>query len=146
MACLLDTGILLRAFDASFVEYRLVRQALRTLMSRQGRLIVTVQNLAEFWNVSTRPTDKNGYGLSTERTSRRLNVIERLCDVATEDDNSYRIWRGLLATHSLTGVSVHDARLVSVMLARGLSEILTLNERDFRRYNGISNLTPNKIQ
>jgi predicted nucleic acid-binding protein len=142
MACLIDTGILPRAFDASFADYRLVRQALRTLWTRQEDLIVAVQNLAEFWNVSTRPIDKNGYGLSPDRASRRLAVIERICKVVTEDDRSYHIWKGLLTSYMLTGVSVHDARLVSVMLARGIANVLTLNDRDFRRYSGISVLTP----
>jgi predicted nucleic acid-binding protein len=142
MACLIDTGVLLRAFDASFAEYRLIRHAIRTLWNRQEDLIVTVQNLAEFWNVSTRPVDKNGYGLSPERAVRRLTLIERICTVTTEDEHSYRLWKGLLTSYSLTGVSVHDARLVSVMLARGITSVLTLNERDFRRYGGISILTP----
>src|SRR5271154_1105434 len=104
MACLIDTGILLRAFDASFAEYRLVRQALRTLLSRQERMVATLQNLAEFWNVSTRPVDKNGYGLSVERAGRRLDVIEKFCDIITEDDDSCRIWKHLLEVHAITGV------------------------------------------
>jgi predicted nucleic acid-binding protein len=96
MACLIDTGVLLRAFDASFAEYRVIRQAIRTLWIRQERLVVSLQNVAEFWNVSTRPVDKNGYGLSTERAAKRLAYIERFCEVVTEDDHSYRIWKGLL--------------------------------------------------
>jgi predicted nucleic acid-binding protein len=145
MACLIDTGILLRAFDASSAEYRLIRQALRILWTRQERLVVTLQNLAEFWNVSTRPVDKNGYGLSVERAGKRLALIERICDVVTEDDHSYRVWKGLLIDHSVTGVAVHDARLVSVMLCHGLSTVVTFNERDFRRYKGIAAVTPDKL-
>ncbi len=145
MACLIDTGVLLRAFDASSAEYRLIRQALRTLWTRQERLVVALQNLAEFWNVSTRPIDKNGYGLSAERASKRLALIERICEVITEDDRSYRIWKGLLTAHSVTGVATHDARLVSVMLSHGVSTVVTLNERDFRRYSGIAVLTPDKV-
>jgi predicted nucleic acid-binding protein len=145
MACLLDTGVILRAFDAAAPEYRVIRQALGTLWSRQERLVVTVQNLAEFWNVSTRPVDKNGYGLSAERAGKRLALIERICEVVTEDDPSYQIWKGLLLSQSVTGVAVHDARLVAVMLARGIGSIVTLNERDFLRYGGIAVLTPDKV-
>jgi hypothetical protein len=71
MSCLIDTGILLRAFDASSADYGPVRQSLRELWKRQEVLITTIQNLAEFWNVSTRPIDRNGYGLSTDRTTQR---------------------------------------------------------------------------
>jgi hypothetical protein len=62
MSCLIDTGVLLRAFDASYSGYQDIRRAIRMLWARQERLVVvTLQNLAEFWNVSTRPVDKNGY-------------------------------------------------------------------------------------
>jgi predicted nucleic acid-binding protein len=145
MACLIDTGILLRAFDASSLEYRTIRQALRTLWARQERLVVALQNLAEFWSVSTRPIDKNGYGLSTERVGKRLTVVEKICDVVTEDDDSYHIWKGLVLAHSVTGVGVHDARLVSVMLSHGISTIVTLNVHDFRRYSGISAVMPGSL-
>ncbi|MBX9791462.1 MAG: type II toxin-antitoxin system VapC family toxin [Pirellulales bacterium] len=145
MACLIDTGVLLRAFDATCPEYRSIRQALRALWARQERLIVAVQNLAEFWNVSTRPVDKNGYGLSVERVSRRLIRIEQVCDVVTEDDDSFAAWKRLIVTYSVSGVAVHDARLVAVMLAHGISTIVTLNAQDFRRYNGITAITPDEV-
>jgi predicted nucleic acid-binding protein len=145
MACLIDTGILLRALDASSAQYRPIRKAVRVLWARDETLVVTLQNLAEFWSVSTRPVDKNGYGLSVDRARQRLAMIERNCEVITEDDRSYRIWKGLLISHSIVGLAVHDARLVSVMLRQGVSTILTLNERDFRRYKGIAVLTPDKL-
>jgi predicted nucleic acid-binding protein len=145
MAVLVDTGVLLRAFDASSPEYRPIRKALRILLGKQERLVVAVQNLAEFWNVSTRPLDKNGYGLSPERTNSNLSLIERFCDVVTEDDSSYHIWKGLLLTHSIVGVAVHDARLTSVMLAHGISTTVTLNTQDFRRYSGITAIQPRDV-
>ncbi|HEY4313825.1 MAG TPA: type II toxin-antitoxin system VapC family toxin [Pirellulales bacterium] len=145
MACLLDTGILLRAFDARNPQCRGIRQALRKLLSRQERLTVALQNIAEFWNVSTRPVESNGFGLATDRIGQRLKLLESGCEVLTESDESYRIWKGLLAAHSISGVAVHDARLVSVMLANGISTIVTLNVKDFRRYSGISAVVPSDV-
>ncbi|HEY4309498.1 MAG TPA: type II toxin-antitoxin system VapC family toxin [Pirellulales bacterium] len=145
MPCLVDTGILLRAFDVSSSEYRPIRQAFRTLWAREERLVVALQNLAEFWNVSTRPVDKNGYGLLVERAANRLTTIERICDVVTEDDESHDIWKGLVVTYSVSGVAVHDARLVSIMLAHRISTILTFNGQDFRRYKGISAAEPSGV-
>ena len=142
MACLIETGVLLRAFDVSSPECRPIRQTLRRLWTRQERLVVAVQNIAEFWNVLTRPVGSNGYGLSSQFAARRLMLIERGCDVVTENADSYRVWKELLTTHSITGVAVHEARLVSVMLAHGVPSIFTLNERDFRRYTGLSVIRP----
>ena len=104
----------------------------------------TVQNMAEFWNASTRPLDKNGQGLSAERVKRRIAIVERLCEVISEDNTSYAEWKLLVEELGVSGVAVHDARLVSAMLRMGIREILTPNERDFNRYTtkGISVLTP----
>jgi predicted nucleic acid-binding protein len=145
MALMIDTGVLLRAFDASSPEYRTIRQALRTIWSRQESLVVALQNLAEFWNVSTRPTDRNGYGLSFERVAKRLSTIESICGVLIEDDRTFEIWKGLLATNTISGVAVHDARLASIMLANSITTIVTLNAQDFRRYQGITVVLPSEI-
>jgi len=76
MACLIDTGILLRAFDAASTDYRLIRQALRVLWARQERLMVTLQNLAEFWNVSTRAIRQDRLRL-IRRVGRQATGVDR---------------------------------------------------------------------
>jgi len=48
MAYLLDTGILLRAFDGSSPEHESIARALHILRDRDETLVATVQNLAEF--------------------------------------------------------------------------------------------------
>jgi predicted nucleic acid-binding protein len=150
MSYLVDTGVLLRLYDADDPDYRLMLKAIRTLWERKSALFVAVQNLAEFCNVSTRPIDKNGYGLSPEKAFLRMSAIERFSKVVPEDAESFRIWKELITTHSVSGVAVHDARLASVMISRGIANVLTLNVltlngRDFRRYAGISIVTPSMI-
>jgi hypothetical protein len=51
MATLVNTGVLLRAFDAKFDRCRAIRQVLRRALDEQEPLFVTIQNMAEFWNV-----------------------------------------------------------------------------------------------
>ena len=134
MATLVDTCVLLRAFDANYPDYRAIRKALRKALDDQERLVVTVQNIAEFWNAATRPLENNGQGLSAERAKRRVGIIERVCEVVSEDDASYVQWKRLVEDYAVTGVSAHDTRLVSVMLRLNVKQILTLNERHFKRY------------
>jgi predicted nucleic acid-binding protein len=147
MGTLIDTGVLLRAFDAGGQHYRPIRQALRKLLDEGEPLTVTVQNMAEFWNVATRPVKDNGQGLSADRVKRRIAVIERLCDVVAEDAVSYEHWKRLVESIGVSGVKVHDARLVSVMLRCGIKRILTLNDGDFQRYisEGIEVITPEVV-
>jgi predicted nucleic acid-binding protein len=46
---------------------------------------------------------------------------------------------------NLSGVQVHDARLVAVMHVHGLTHLLTLNTVDFIRYPGITVVHPQNV-
>jgi hypothetical protein len=47
--------------------------------------------------------------------------------------------------HQIVGVAVHDAKLVATMITANIQQVLTLNDIDFRRYAGITILTPNQV-
>jgi predicted nucleic acid-binding protein len=146
MKYLIDTGILLRLFDASDPSCQAIRTALKKLRTSGDDLYVTAQNAAEFWNVSTRPSSaRGGYGHSAEVTHSRLAFVERLGTVLTESVASYATWRKLVIDLPITGVAVHDTRLVSVMLEASITRILTLNTGDFARYDFIEALTPDEV-
>ncbi len=55
MDILIDTGPLLRLVIRSDPAHAGVRKAIRLLRLRNDRLITLTQNVAEFWNVCTRP-------------------------------------------------------------------------------------------
>ncbi len=80
-----------------------------------------LQNMAEFWNTSTRPVERNGFGLSVDTTER------------------------IVLQHRVSGVQVHDARLAAAMYAHGISHILTFNGSDFMRYPGITTIHPDGV-
>ena len=44
-------------------------QAIKLLLAAGEVVCVLPQNIAEFWNVCTRPSDKNGLGLTPKRLS-----------------------------------------------------------------------------
>jgi predicted nucleic acid-binding protein len=147
MPYLIDTGVLLRAFDTASSEQPAIRRALRVLIDQREELFVSVQNVAEFWNVATRPLIHNGQGLALPQVEQRLRIIERFCRVVSEGLPAYEIWKSLLTKFGVRGVAVHDARLVATMIARQIDVVVTLNERDFRRYEaeGVQPVTPAAI-
>jgi hypothetical protein len=53
----------------------------------------------------------------------------------------------LIAKYAVSGKQVHDVRLVAMMLVWQIENVLTLNDRDFRRYEpeGITVVTPSTI-
>jgi len=147
MRVVVDTDVLLRAFDrSSHEQQRLIFQSLRKLWSENNELVTTAQNVAEFWNVSTRPASaRGGYGLPISIVEQRVQLIERLGAVLPFSLRAYQEWRRLSVAHQITGVSVHDARIVASMWDANISHILTMNDADFRRYPGLTVLTPTSI-
>jgi predicted nucleic acid-binding protein len=47
-------------------------------------------------------------------------------------------WQDLVQRYGVSGKQVHDANHVAAMLEHGISQILTLDKRDFERYTEIS--------
>jgi hypothetical protein len=63
-SCLVDTNVLLRLTRKSDPQYQIVNSAVGRLLAQGTDLFYTIQNIAELWNVLTRPITSNGFGLS----------------------------------------------------------------------------------
>lgn len=142
---LLDTNILLRLSKRSDPHHGLVKAALDALTDRGADICCTPQNVSEFWNVCTRPSDRNGFGLSIVETDEALRAIELTVTVLPDNEQIYRAWRVLVVRHQVRGVQVHDARLAAAMQVHGIAHILTLNQPDFVRYSSISVVHPQDV-
>jgi predicted nucleic acid-binding protein len=142
--CLVDTNVLLRFADRSHPLHSSIRTAVRRLRQDGHRLQITSQNCIEFWNVATRPIERNGFGLTSSDAEGLLKLIERLFPVLPDSSEIYQEWRRLVIMFSVSGVQVHDARLVASMKVHAISHILTLNIEDFKRYTpeGIVAIAP----
>lgn len=146
MLVLAESGILLRLFEPSDPHHVVVKLAVDILAARRDELVTATQNTSEFWNVCTRPASaRGGFGLSVPQAELRLQKVEQRFALLTEPPTAYPIWRNLVVTHAVRGKQVHDARLVALMKAHGLTHILTLNGADFVRYPGITVLDPHVL-
>jgi predicted nucleic acid-binding protein len=105
-------------------------------------LVVTPQIVAEFWNVATRPIDNNGLGLSHQDAYDEVAKLEEFCALFVESIDVYTEWKRLVRVHGVSGVKVHDARLVAAMNVHGVKRILTFNADDFVRYRDIQAIVP----
>jgi len=141
-ACLLDSNILLRISKSDDPQHAAIGHALRALVGQGVWLCYTSQTLAEFWNASTRPLDRNGFGLTVAETDRLARVIERDFEFLPDSKDVHDRWRALLVAHDFQGVQVHDARLAASMYVHGVGRLLTINIRDFRRFNDLRVLHP----
>ena len=143
---LADTNILLRFLLLNDAAYPAFRQSVRTLKARGEQIVTTPQNMAEFWNVCTRPiTVRGGLGLSVAATEMRLRLLERHFPVLPDSPAIYEKWKTLVLAHKVRGVNVHDARLVAAMMIHGVTHILTANAKDFQRYPDITVVAADQI-
>ena len=134
MRYLADTNVLLRFADRTHRVHPLVRTAVRTLRTRDHTLHATPQNYMEFWNVATRPMERNGFGLPPANADRLLRLVERLFPVLPDSPEVYLQWRRLVVDFGVSGIQVYDARIAAAMLVHGVTHILTFNTTDFVRY------------
>ena len=146
MKILPDSNVLLRWNIRTAPQSQLVIRAVDLLLASGAFPCYTSQNLGEFWNVLTRPLDRNGFGLSPPEADRRARMIEDQIPMLPDTPEVHIVWRRLLVAHSISGVQVHDARIAASMLVHGVKRILTLNTRDFARFPLIEAIHPEQVR
>jgi predicted nucleic acid-binding protein len=146
MRVLLDSNILIRWLEPDNPDQIVVKAALDRLMLAGADLCFTSQNLGEFWNTITRPANRNGYGLSPEEAEIRVRDIETEFTLLPDNVDVHQEWRKLLVSHRISGVQVHDDRLVAAMHVHGVKRILTFNTRDFARFTDIGAIHPTDLK
>jgi hypothetical protein len=119
-----DTNLVLRNAEQGHPMQATATEAMAALLDRGETLHRVPQNLVEFWAVATRPVERNGLGLSVQDAEEELARLEQQFPVLPDYPDIYAQWRRLVTTYGVTGLRVHDTRLVAAM--RVLAEALTL--------------------
>ena len=146
MAYLLDTNILIRTISPNDPMHIETIAAIDILNASREQVVIAPQNLIELWNVCTRPTEKNGLGFTPERTKAEVDRLKRLFIFIPDTPAIFPEWERLVTTYEVKGTKVHDTRLVAFMLVHRLSQILTFNVKDFRRFSPeITPVSPKEI-
>ena len=119
MIYLVDTNVLLRFSRHEDPGYQIVREAVHKLEEGGHELQTTLQNFAEFWNASTRPAERNGFGRTPVETNDLLQDLEEAFPLLSDSADMYPVWKQLVIDYNVLGVQVHDARLVAAMIVHG---------------------------
>jgi predicted nucleic acid-binding protein len=121
---LVDSNVLLRWVKPDDRDYSLIVSAIDATLQRGAVFCYTSQNVAEFWNTCTRPVDRNGYGLSPQEADRRARFFENKLWLLPDSLAVHQEWRKLRVASNVSGVQVHDARLVAAMRVHSVGKIL----------------------
>jgi predicted nucleic acid-binding protein len=141
MSVLVDTNVLLRQLQPALAQYRAAIDSVARFLDDGEIVYFTPQNVAEFWNVMTRPVANNGLGFSVAQALAEVEKIEATLTLLPDSPAIYSEWKRLVIKHSVLGAKVHDTRLVASMNVHGVGRLLTFNTADFQRF-GIEVLTP----
>jgi predicted nucleic acid-binding protein len=144
-SCLVDSNILLRMTRRQDPQHHIADKAVALLAGQGTILCYTHQNIAEIWNVMTRPLAKNGLGLTVNEAEREVRAIELKLEFLPDNELVYREWRRILSAYSVSGIQVYDARLVATMAVYGIRHILTFDVSDFSCYSAIMVLHPTAV-
>lgn len=142
MNVLVDTNILTRSAEPGHPLHHVCRQAIATLRLQGRTLCLVPQNFYEFWVVCTRPTTVNGLGKSAAEAAAEIAAFKTLFLFLPDTPALCTEWERLATAAGVLGKNAHDARFVAAMRVHGATHLLTLNDADFRRYSGITVLTP----
>jgi predicted nucleic acid-binding protein len=145
MRVLVDTNILLRSAQPSHPLSGQATHAVSKLIRQRDAVFFCSQNIAEFWNVATRPAELNGLGLSQEEVLQEVSSIEKLLTLLPDVPAIYAGWKQIVTEHKVQGVKVYDARLVAIMNVYAVESLLTFNAADFKRYSNITALHPSSL-
>jgi predicted nucleic acid-binding protein len=140
-----DTNILLRSAEPDHPTHSIAVNAVKVLLANDDRVCLIPQNLIEFWNVATRPIDKNGFGWTPAKTDVEISRLESLLTVLPDSQSIYREWRKVVLDNSVLGKQVHDARIVAAMNVHQITKLLTFNAKDFKRFQNITLIDPNTL-
>jgi len=142
MRVLVDTNILLRSAQPNHPLCSQATYAVSKLLRQKDSVFFCPQNMAEFWNVATRPAERNGLGFSNEEVLREITSIEESLTLLPDVPAIYFAWKRIVHDHEVQGVKVYDARLVAVMSVYAVESILSFNSDDVKRYDLVTALHP----
>ena len=145
MKVLLDTNILLRLDDVAHAQHHLALAAVERISACNRSCVIVPQVLYEYWVVATRPVAVNGLGLDVAHAERVIDDWIRFFPVLLDERGIFTHWRTLVVTHAVQGKNAHDARLAAAMQRHQVTELLTFNAGDFKRFPNVRAWTPSDV-
>lgn len=146
MHYLFDTNNFLRLAEKQSPQRNIILQALRKLRLNNHTVCYTPQILAEFWNVCTRPASaRGGLDFSIRQTERKVSIIQKHFRLLPDNLQTFLEWRKLVSDYSVSGVSVHDAKIAASVIVHQIDFLVTANEKDFKRFSMIQIVNPKDV-
>jgi len=135
---LIDTNILVYAYNTSEENKHIVAKGIVTEIWNKGGGVITLQNLSEFFVVVTKKVE---HPLSINDARIIINDIINSTKWLIIDRDDKILLKSIELVEN-TGIHLWDALIAACMLENGIGVIVTENENDFNKINGIQVINP----
>lgn len=137
---MLDTNVMLAATDARRRGHGDALRVLNEWPVKGASLCVSVQVLREYLVTATRPVESNGLGVPVPEALANVRDLRERTTLLPESGRVLDRLLNLLRDVACAGKQIHDANLVATMLAHNVHAIVTMNLKDFARFEPHVNL------
>jgi predicted nucleic acid-binding protein len=140
---LLDSNILIYSLSSLSPFYEATLATLARLGESGSILCIAPQSIYEFWVMATRPSINGGLGLNPAEAR---GEIEEFLERFQLLDDSFLTWSDIInlaVAEDVIGRRIHDARIVAVMRAHGLTDVLSFDS-DLDFFSGIHRIVPSE--
>jgi predicted nucleic acid-binding protein len=134
---MIDTNVLVYSTVSSSPWHQEARARLTALFNEGIELCFTPQIVREYLVILTR-SDIFEKRFTTEEALRELEAILPAFALLNETEETVYHLRDLAERYQVRGKAIHDANVVAVMLAHGVTRLMTYNSDDFRRFQEIT--------
>ena len=139
---MLDTNILVYAYDVSETRRRAIAKGLVDDVWDAGGGVLTLQNLSEFFFAVTRKVQKPVPIVDAKTI---VSDILRSSRWMVIDRNAETVMKAMEIVESVRA-PFWDALIAACMLEHGIEVIVTENEKDFKNIPGITVINPFKTR
>lgn len=137
---MLDTNVMLAATDALRRGHDDALRILTEWPANGVSLYISAQVLREYLAASTRPVESNGLGVPVPEALGNVQGFRERATLLPESGRVVDRLVKLLRDVACAGKQVHDANIVATMLAHSVGAVVTMNLRDFARFESYVDL------
>lgn len=129
----IDTNILIYASLKESPFHQASKKCLGNLQKQEAVLVISRQVLREYLAAMTRPNTIT-MELQQEKIIQAIRAFEEDFVVLNEGAEVTKKLLELTEKVSVSGKQIHDANIAATMLVNGITELLTHNVGDFKRF------------
>ena len=132
-----DTNTLVYADQGASGFHAQARAALARLEQEGAELWISRQVLREYLAAVTRPSPDGAAPMTRAEAADAIEGFVAVYSVAEDGPDTTARLLELVRRVAMGGKQVHDANIAATMLAHGITRLLTFNEADFHRFEGL---------